>query len=169
MMLVGYLYGIPSERKLEEEVNMNLEYRWFLGLDLMDTVPDHSTLSQNRRRRFKNSSIFQDLFDHIVTICIEKGIMTGEVVVTDSTHIKVSASLSRSEKVKVDKKPSEYLKELEEEARRLERRRQAEREAEGKNKCGGIKQKRSDAVIQTEVTRSLTDSEAGLMNRPINQ
>ncbi|MDQ0901065.1 transposase [Paenibacillus sp. V4I7] len=77
MMLIGYLYGISSERKLEEEVKMNLAYRWFLGLDLMESVPDHSTLSQNRRRRFKNSSIFQEIFDHIVTLCIQKGIVTA--------------------------------------------------------------------------------------------
>lgn len=166
MMLLGYLYGIPSERKLEEEVSMNLAYRWFLGLDLMDSVPDHSTLSQNRRRRFKDSSIFQDMFDHIVATCIENGIVTGEVILTDSTHIKASASLSHSEKVKVDKKPSDYLQDLEKEARQLEKQRQAEREAEGKKKCGPVKQDRPDSVIQTEVTQSPTDPEAGLMNRP---
>ncbi|WP_158607027.1 IS1182 family transposase [Paenibacillus ginsengarvi] len=166
MMLIGYLYGIPSERRLEEEVSLNLAYRWFLGLDLTDSVPDHSTLSQNRRRRFKDSSIFQDIFDHIVAKCIEMGIVTGEVIVTDSTHVKASASLSHSEKVKVDKKPSEYLQELEKEAQRLERQRQAEREAEGKKKCGPVKQDRPDAVNQTEVTQSQTDPGAGLMNRP---
>ena len=51
MLLLGYLYGIPSERKLEEEVKLNLAYRWFLGLDLGNSVPDHTTFSQNRRRR----------------------------------------------------------------------------------------------------------------------
>ncbi|MDQ0885976.1 transposase [Paenibacillus sp. V4I9] len=166
MMLIGYLYGISSERKLEEEVKMNLAYRWFLGLDLMESVPDHSTLSQNRRRRFKNSSIFQEIFDHIVTLCIQKGIVTGDVIVTDSTHVKASASLSHSEKVKVDKKPSEYLEELEKEARRLESQRQVERDAGGKKKCGRVKQDRMTTTIQTEVTQSLTDPETGLMNRP---
>ena len=53
MLLIGYLYGIKSERRLEEEVSLNLAYRWFCGIDLMDRVSDHSTFSQNRRRRFK--------------------------------------------------------------------------------------------------------------------
>ena len=53
MLLIGYLYGIKSERRLEEEVSLNLAYRWFCGIDLMHKVPDHSTFSQNRRRRFR--------------------------------------------------------------------------------------------------------------------
>lgn len=65
MLLIGYWYGIASERKLEQEVKLNLAYRWFLGLDLAEAVPDHSTISQNRRRRFKNSPLFQEIFDSI--------------------------------------------------------------------------------------------------------
>ena len=74
MLLLGYLYGIPSERKLEEEVKLNLAYRWLLGLDLGNSVPDHTTFIQNRRRRFKYSGIFQEIFDHIVSICVEEGL-----------------------------------------------------------------------------------------------
>jgi len=136
MLLVGYLFGIPSERKLEEEVQMNLAYRWFLGLELSDHIPDHSTLSQNCRRRFKDSTIFQEIFDYIVTMCIEKGLVTGEVIVTDSTHIKASASKNHAEKRTVDKRPSEYFEKLEEEAKRLEQERQAQRDAEGKKNGG---------------------------------
>ncbi|MGK5507382.1 transposase, partial [Brevibacillus formosus] len=80
MILIGYLYGIPSERKLEQEIQVNLAYRWFLGLDLVDTVPDHSTLSQNRRRRFKESHIFQEIFDHIVSECIRTGVNVNQNV-----------------------------------------------------------------------------------------
>ena len=54
MLLIGYLYGIKSERRLEEEVSLNLAYRWFCELDLMQKIPDHSTFSQNRRRRFRD-------------------------------------------------------------------------------------------------------------------
>ena len=56
MLLIGYLYGIKSERRLEEEVSLNLAYRWFCGIDLMDRVPDHSTFSQNRKRRFQEAA-----------------------------------------------------------------------------------------------------------------
>jgi transposase len=120
MLLIGYLFGIPSERRLEQEIIVNLAYRWFLGLDLGDPIPDHSTLSQNRRRRFKDSETFQEIFDHIVSDCITKGIVTGEVVVVDSTHIKANACIGKTEKVLVEKKPSEYFKDLEQEARRIE-------------------------------------------------
>jgi hypothetical protein len=105
-------------------------------LDLGDKVPDHSTLSQNRRRRFKQSGIFQELFDHIVALCVSKGLVTGEVIVTDSTHIKASASIDRTEKAVVESAPSAYLQELENEARRLEAEFQAKRDEKGKKKCG---------------------------------
>ena len=74
MLLIGYLYNVDSERQLEQEVHLNIAYRWFLGLDLTDPVPDHSIFSQNRRRRFNDSTVFQEIFDHIVKLCIEKGI-----------------------------------------------------------------------------------------------
>ncbi len=59
MMLLGYLFGIPSERRLVQEIQVNLAYRWFLRLGLTEKVPDASTLSQNRRRRFNHSDVFQ--------------------------------------------------------------------------------------------------------------
>jgi len=160
MILIGYLYGIPSERKLEQEVQVNLAYRWFLGLDLADTVPDHSTLSQNRRRRFKESHIFQEIFDHIVSECIRTGLVTGEIIVVDSTHVKANASINRSEKVLVEKKPTEYLEELEKEARRIEN----DRDNDPTRKKRGRKPKTSPP--EKEVQQSTTDPESGLLNRP---
>ncbi|OIK10158.1 hypothetical protein BIV60_22220 [Bacillus sp. MUM 116] len=88
-------------------------------MDLTDRVPDHSPFSQNRRRRFKDSTVFQEIFEHIVSLCIEKGLVTGETVVTDSTHIKASASKDKMKKV--EKTPSQYLYTLEEEAKKLEK------------------------------------------------
>lgn len=80
MLLIGYLYGIKSERRLEEEVSLNLAYRWFCGIDLMHKVPDHSTFSQNRKRRFKDAGIFRDIFIEIVLKCIELGLVSGKQV-----------------------------------------------------------------------------------------
>ncbi len=80
---IGYLYGIKSERRLEEEVSLNLAYRWFCGIDLMHRVPDHSTFSQNRKRRFKDAGIFREIFNEIVLKCIESGIVSGETGVAD--------------------------------------------------------------------------------------
>jgi len=59
MLLIGYLYGIDSERKLEREIKINIAYKWFLGLELEDKVPDHSTISQLRRRKFKDTTILR--------------------------------------------------------------------------------------------------------------
>ena len=70
MLLIGYLYGIKSERRLEEEVSLNLAYRWFCELDMMQKVPDHSTFSQNRRRRFRDNTLFRDIFNEIIMQCI---------------------------------------------------------------------------------------------------
>jgi transposase len=64
-MLLGYLFGIPSERRLVQEIQVNLAYRWFLGMGLTEKVIDASTLSQNRRR-FNDSEIYQQIFDNIV-------------------------------------------------------------------------------------------------------
>ena len=88
---------------------------------LIRPVPDHSTFSQNRRRRFKDSTVFQEIFDHIIRLCIEKGLVTGDVMVTDSTHIKASAAKDKVQKVFLERSPSQYLNTLEEEAKKIER------------------------------------------------
>jgi transposase len=162
MLLIGYLYNVDSERELEQEVNLNIAYRWFLGLDLTDPVPDHSTFSQNRRRRFKDSTVFQEIFDYIIKLCIEKGLVTGDVIVTDSTHIKASASKSKVEKVVVEKTPSQYLNTLEEEAKKIEKELEEKRKESGKNKRG-----RKPKGTSTETISSVkTDTDSGLLNRP---
>jgi len=159
MLLIGYLYGIPSERKLEEEVRLNIAYRWFLGMDLADKVPDHSTFSQNRRRRFNDSSVFQEIFDHIVGLCIEHGLVTGEVLVADSTHIKANASMKNAVKVTVTKTTSQYLAQLEEEASRYE----SKTNRQDENRRG---RKPNQEPPKKEETRSLTDPDARMMSRP---
>ena len=65
MLIVGYCFGIRSERRLCEEVHLNLAYRWFCRLDLTDAVPDHSTFSKNRHGRFRDSDLFRRLFETV--------------------------------------------------------------------------------------------------------
>lgn len=91
MIFLGYFFGVRSGRQLEREVPTNLAYRWFLGLGLTDKVPDHSTLSWNRRTRFKDTNIFQDIFDQIVLQAISHRMVGGRVLVSDSTHAKANA------------------------------------------------------------------------------
>ena len=92
MLLIGYLYGIKSERRLEEEVSLNLAYRWFCEIDLMHRVPDHSIFSQNRRRRFQDAGIFQEIFNEIVLKCIKFGIVSGETGVADGSSLPSNVS-----------------------------------------------------------------------------
>ena len=115
MLLIGYLYGIKSERRLEEEVSLNLAYRWFCGIDLMNRVPNHSTCSQNRRRRFQEAGIFREIFNEIVLKCIELGIVSGEIGVADGSFLPSNVSWdSRYEAVEtVQHSIVKYMEELE--------------------------------------------------------
>ncbi|MGH7773413.1 MAG: IS1182 family transposase [Candidatus Binatia bacterium] len=115
MLLVGYLFGITSERRLCDEVQMHLGYRWFVGLSLEDPVPDHSTFSKNRHGRFKESGIYQEMFDAIVRQCIEKELVRGKHLTVDSTLVKANASLRTMEPIVVELRPKEYLDQLERE------------------------------------------------------
>lgn len=115
MLLVGYLFGISSERRLCDEVQMHLGYRWFVGLSIEDKVPDHSTFSKNRHGRFKESGIYQEMFDAIVRQCIEQGLVSGKHVTVDSTLVKANASFKTIEPIVVELKPEEYLQKVEKE------------------------------------------------------
>ena len=123
-LLVGYLYGIESERRMEQEIQVNMAYRWFMGLDIGERVPDHSTISQNRRRRFNGKNLFRGLFEHILLQCMEKGLVDGRVILTDSTHVKASASPKANVKVLAERETTGYMERLDkyeaEERERLE-------------------------------------------------
>jgi transposase len=112
LLFLGYLFGIRSERQLMREVQVNAAYRWFLRMRLQDKVPDASTLSQNRRRRFRGSEIYQQIFDEIVELACRKGLVTGEVLYTDSTHLKATANKNKFDVQRVEVKPVEYLAQL---------------------------------------------------------
>ena len=96
MLIVGYSFGIRSERRLCEEVHLNLAYRWFCRLGLEDTVPDHSTFSKNRHGRFRESDAFRHLFESVVERCMKEGLVGGEGFAIDASVIKADANRSRS-------------------------------------------------------------------------
>ena len=114
MLFVGYLYGIKSERRLEEEINYNIAYKWFCGLELTEKAPDATTISQNRRRRFRENNIAEQIFNEILRQCIVKGLVGGEILYTDSTHIKAKANKHKKKLVTVEQTPKAYLEELDE-------------------------------------------------------
>lgn len=95
MLLLGYCMGIRSERRLCEEVHLNLAYRWFCKLDLTDPVPDHSTFSKNRYGRFRESGIFRHLFEKVLQRCIDEGLVGGEGFGVDASLIPANANQTR--------------------------------------------------------------------------
>ena len=96
MLIVGYSFGIRSERRLCEEVHLNLAYRWFCRLGLEDKIPDHSSFSKNRHGRFRDSEAFRHLFEAVLRRCMEEGLVGGEGFATDASVIKADANRQRS-------------------------------------------------------------------------
>jgi transposase len=95
MLIVGYSFGIRSERRLCEEIHLNLAYRWFCRLGLEDVVPDHSTFSKNRHGRFRESEAFRHVFENVVERCMKEGLVGGEGFAIDASVIKADANRSR--------------------------------------------------------------------------
>jgi transposase len=96
MLLIGYCMGIRSERRLCEEVHLNLAYRWFCRLGLDGDVPDHSTFSKNRHGRFRESDLLRELFESVVRRCMAEGLVGGEGFAVDASIIRADASRHRS-------------------------------------------------------------------------
>jgi transposase len=122
ILLIGYLYGITSERRLVEDVAMHLAYRWFTGLGFDQEVPHHSTFSKNRHGRFQESPLFLELFERIVQQCMNVGLLKGVDLSVDSTQIRADASPDRTitreqlpEVAKVNRTVREYVEQVERE------------------------------------------------------
>ena len=95
MLLIGYCYGIRSERRLCEEVELNLAYRWFCRLSIEDTVPEHSTFSKNRHGRFRDSDAFRFMFEQVLERCMAEGLVSGEGFAVDASIVKADANRQR--------------------------------------------------------------------------
>jgi len=108
MLLVGYLFDIRSERKLVEEISLNLAYRWYIGYDLDEEVPNHSVFSKARVRFGKK--LFVDIFEKILVRCIELGLVSNEGMLIDSTIVKADAS--DGSMVEINLSPGQYWKRL---------------------------------------------------------
>lgn len=96
MLLIGYIMGIRSERRLCEDDHLNLAYRWFCRLDLSSPVPDHSTFSKNRHGRFRQSDLFRHVFETVVAQCIVRGVVGGDRFATDASLIAADANKQNS-------------------------------------------------------------------------
>ena len=96
MLIIGYCMGIRSERRLCDEVHLNLAYRWFCRLGLEGAVPDHSTFSKNRHGRFRDSDLLRKLFEETVARCIAEGLVGGKGFAVDASLIKADANRQNS-------------------------------------------------------------------------
>jgi transposase len=121
ILLIGYLYGISSERKLVEELRMHLAWRWFTGLGFDQEIPHHSTFSKNRHGRFQESKLFEQLFEQIVGQCVEVGLVGGDHLSVDGSFVEANAAKESripreqlAEAAQVKRTVRQYLKELEE-------------------------------------------------------
>ncbi len=97
MLIVGYCFGIRSERRLCEEVHLNLAYRWFCKLGLEGEVPDHSTFSKNRHGRFRDSNLLRHVFEATVHRCIAEGLVGGESFAVDASTIEANANRAKGD------------------------------------------------------------------------
>jgi transposase len=119
ILLIGYLYGITSERRLVEELRMHLAWRWFTGLGFDQEIPHHSTFSKNRHGRFQESKLFEELFEQIVRQCIEVGLVEGKQLSVDGTFVEANAAKESrvpreqlAEAAQVHRTVRQYLKEV---------------------------------------------------------
>jgi transposase len=153
-LFIGYLFGVRSERQLVREIEVNVAYRWFLRLKLTDKVFDASTLSQNRRRRYDDTSVSQAIFDRIVEQAIRAGLVDGTVLYSDSTHLKANANKTRFDLAVVAKSRADYWEALDVAI-------DEERTAHGQKR---LKEKQRQPV-EKETKVSRTDPDSGYMVR----
>ena len=120
ILLIGYLYGITSERKLVEELRMHLAWRWFTGLGFDQKIPHHSTFSKHRHGRFQESKLFEQLFEEIVRQCVDVGLVQGDDLSVDGSFVEANASKESripreqlAEAAQVNQTVRQYLVELE--------------------------------------------------------
>src|SRR6516165_5362706 len=121
MLLIGYLYGVTSERRLVEELRMHLAWRWFTGLGFDQEIPHHSTFSKNRHGRFQESKLFEPLFEQIVRQCVEVGLVPGQHLSVDGSFVEANAAKESripreqlTEAAQVHQTVRQYLREVEE-------------------------------------------------------
>jgi len=154
--LLQYLYGIRSMRQTIKEIEVNVAYRWFLGLDLMAPVPHFSTFGKNYTRRFKGTDLFEQIFKKILEECLRCELVDPSVIFVDATHIKANANTKKHIKQLAEVQALHYEVQL---RREIDQDRQAHDKKPLKDKDD------DDETPMKEVTQSTTDPESGLFHK----
>lgn len=152
--LLQYLYGIGSMRQTIKEIEVNVAYRWFLGLDLMAPVPHFSTFGKNYTRRFKNTDLFEQIFKKILEECLRCELVDPSVIFVDATHIKANANTKKHVKQLAEVQALHYEAKLHTEINQ-------NRQAHDKKP---LKDDEDEATMK-QVTNSTTDPESGLFHK----
>jgi len=157
MVMLQYLFGIRSMRQTVKEIEVNVAYRWFLGLSLTDSIPHFTTFGKNYTRRFEGTTLFEDIFTRILEQCYERGFIKDDTVYVDATHIKASANRHKRKKVEIAREAAVYANELRKEI-------DTDREKHGKKPFDKDDDgEGSGSAPPTKViTQSTTDPESGM-------
>ena len=115
IVFIQYIFGIPSMRKTIEEIEVNFAYRWFLGYGLHEAIPHFSTFGKNYTRRFKDTDLFEQIFERILQEAYQCGFVDDEKLFIDGTHIKANANTHKYRDEVITKTAKMYEKELQEE------------------------------------------------------
>ena len=124
--LIQYMFGIKSMRQTIKEIEVNVAYRWFLGLDFFDSVPHFTTFGKNYKRRFEGTDLFEQIFERILYQCMDKGLVDVSTMFVDGTHVKAAANRKKAKKILVAKKAARFYDET------LQEEINADREEHGK-------------------------------------
>ena len=159
--VIQYLFGIRSMRQTIKEIEVNVAYRWFLGIDMMDPVPHFTTFGKNYTRRFKDTDLFEQIFERILEECFKHHLVDTKEVFVDATHVKASANINKKQQIRIREEALFYEEQLKREI-------DADRVAHGKkplkdkdeppqdgNGSGGTK----------EIKGSTTDPESGWFHK----
>lgn len=150
MVFIQYMFGIKSMRQTVKEIEVNIAYRWFLGLDFTESVPHYSTFSKNYERQYKDSNIFEEIFKEIIEKVNEKGLLNKETLIIDSTHTKAYANKKKVDQKDVEASYNKYVEKLHEEINEA-------RKSEGK-KLIDFNERKTEYI-------SKTDPECGMFHK----
>jgi len=159
--LIQYLYGIKSMRQTIKEIEVNVAYRWFLGLDMMDTVPHFSTFGKNYTRRFKDTTLFEQIFSRVLEECFRWDFVDPSVAFVDATHIKACANKRKVIKRIAKQEALFYEEDLKKEIQR-------DREEHGKKPLKNDdddKPENGSGGEMKEIRESAVDPESGLFHK----
>ncbi|WP_159721375.1 transposase, partial [Enterococcus sp. CSURQ0835] len=157
LVFIQYLFGIPSMRQTIKEVETNLAYRWFIGYDFQEKIPHFSTFGKNYARRFRETTLFEEIFAYILEQAVKAGFVTEDIIYVDSTHIKANANKHKFNKERTHIEAKAYQTELEDEINE-------QRRKEGKRPfTWGIERLWSNQFVEELKERkvSTTDPESG--------